>query len=238
VTCVAIMQPYFLPYIGYFQLIHAADCFVVYDNIKYTKKGWINRNRLLKNGTDSTFSLPLQHGSDTLDVRDRSLSPDFNRSKFLNQFRESYRRAPYFAQVWPVLERIVMDEEASLFGYIHHSIGQLCAYLGVTTPVVVSSTIDIDHELKSQDKVLAICGALGATRYINAIGGQTLYSGPDFEARGIELRFLQSQGVEYPQFDHRFVPWLSIIDVLMFNRVETVRDMLDSWTPVADLAMA
>ena len=84
---VAIMQPYFLPYIGYFQLIAAVDVFIVYDNIKYTKKGWINRNRILLNGKDVMFSLPLKSDSDYLNIRDRELSADLSRGKLLNQFR-------------------------------------------------------------------------------------------------------------------------------------------------------
>ena len=95
------MQPYFFPYIGYFQLIAASDLFIVYDNIKYTKTGWVNRNRLLQNGRDVMFSLPLKSGSDTRDIRERSLAEDFNRDKLLAQFRGADQRAPYFAQTFP-----------------------------------------------------------------------------------------------------------------------------------------
>ncbi|AVC45854.1 wbqC-like family protein (plasmid) [Rhizobium leguminosarum bv. viciae] len=87
----AIMQPYFFPYIGYFQLIHAVDKFVVYDNIKYTKKGWINRNRILRNGEDYTFSLPIKAASDSLDICDRTLSTEFDRNKLVNQIQGAYR---------------------------------------------------------------------------------------------------------------------------------------------------
>lgn len=222
----AIMQPYLLPYIGYFQLIDAVDRFVVYDNIKYTKKGWINRNRMLKNGTDSVFTVPLQHGSDTLEVRERSIAKDFNKIKLLNQFLESYRRAPQFQSVWPMLQRIVLNEQPSLFHYLHEAIAQVCSLLGISTNIVISSTVDIDHNLKAQDKVLAICEKLGAKRYINAIGGQELYSTAPFQERGVELRFLQSHAIQYEQFGHPFVPGLSIIDVMMFNRPDTIRDLL------------
>ena len=122
----AIMQPYFLPYIGYYQLIAAADIFIVYDNIKYTKKGWINRNRILQNGKDVLFSLPLRNDSDSFDVRDRELAADFKRDKLLNQFGEAYRRAPYFAQTFPLLERIVHFDDTNLFRFLHHSIVKTC----------------------------------------------------------------------------------------------------------------
>src|SRR5690554_5299659 len=101
----AIMQPYFLPYLGYYQLIAAVDVFVVYDNIKYTKKGWINRNRFLLNGQDAVFSLSLRKDSDSLDVRQRQLSPAFERAKLLNQFRGAYGSAPYFEETYALLER-------------------------------------------------------------------------------------------------------------------------------------
>lgn len=213
----AIMQPYFFPYIGYFQLLAAVDEFIVYDNIKYTKKGWINRNRMLQNGQDVMFSLPLKGGSDSLDVCERELAADFSRDKLLNQIRGAYRRAPYFEQTFPLLEQIVRYEDANLFGYLHHSIAKTCEHLGLSTKIRISSEIAIDHGLKSQDKVLALCAATGATTYVNTIGGLELYSKEVFRERGIELKFIRSKPFEYAQLGDTFVPWLSIIDVMMFN---------------------
>ncbi len=217
-----IMQPYFLPYIGYFQLLASVDQFVLYDNIKYTKKGWINRNRMLLNGTDAMFSLPLKKGSDSLDVVERELAAEFDRSKLLNQFKGAYGHAPQFNLTYPVLERIVQYEESNLFRYIHHSIIQLCEYLGIKTEIRISSEIPIDHELKGQDKVLALCKAAGADTYINTIGGVDLYDKGDFRFQGIDLQFIKSRPFEYAQFGDAFVPWLSIIDVLMFNPKEVI----------------
>ncbi len=219
----AIMQPYFLPYIGYFQLIAAVDQFIVYDNIKYTKKGWINRNRMLQSGKDVMFSLPLKSDSDYLDVCQRELSADFNREKLLNQFRGAYQRAPYFEQSFPLLEGIVRCENPNLFEFLHNSIVKTCQYLGITTVIKVSSNNDIDHTLKNQDKVLALCEAVGADTYVNAIGGMELYSKETFRQRNIELRFIKSSPFEYLQFGAPFVPWLSIVDVMMFNSIETTR---------------
>ena len=223
----AIMQPYFLPYVGYFQLMNAVDVFVIYDHIKYTKKGWINRNRFLLNGTDSMFSLPLKKGSDGLDVVLRELAAEFDRTKLLSQFIGAYRRAPYFAQTFPLLERIVHHEDGNLFWFIHHSLAEVCAHLQINTEIRASSSLPVEKELRSQDKVLAICGALGAKRYINPIGGTELYVREDFAARGIELQFLKPRTFEYAQFGNEFVPWLSIIDVLMFNPIEVVRERLE-----------
>jgi len=219
----AIMQPYFFPYIGYFQLIAAVDQFIVYDNIKYTKKGWINRNRMLQNGKDVMFSLPLKNDSDSLDVCERELAADFNREKLLNQFKGAYRRAPYFEQTFPLLEQIVRYEDPNLFRFLHHSIVKTCEHLGITTEIRISSGIAIDHSLKSQDKVLALCEAAGASTYVNTIGGMELYSKETFREKGIELKFIKSKPFEYAQFGAEFVPWLSIIDVMMFNPLDAIR---------------
>ncbi len=223
------MQPYFMPYIGYFQLITAVDAFIVYDNIKYTKKGWINRNRMLQNGRDEMFSLPLKKDSDSLDVVERKLAVDFNCDKLLNKFRGAYWRAPYFGKTFPLVEEIVRHEDANLFRFLHNSIVRTCGHLGITTEFRVSSEIAVDRSLKGQDKVLALCEAVSATTYINAIGGMELYSFDVFREKGIELEFIKSKPFEYAQFGNEFVPWLSIIDVLMFNGLDGTRQLLEKY---------
>ncbi len=219
----AIMQPYFMPYIGYFQLMAAVDVFILYDNIKYTKKGWINRNRILLNAKDEMFSLPLKKDSDSLDVIQRELATNFNRNKLLNQFSGAYCRAPYYKQIFPLLERIVRYEEPNLFRYLHHAIASTIQHLDIETEIRVSSEITIDHGLKGQDKVLALCGAMGADTYINAIGGKELYDREAFRIKDVELKFICPKLLEYAQFGKIFVPGLSIIDVMMFNSPEHIR---------------
>ena len=222
----AIMQPYFLPYIGYYQLIASADVFVVYDDIKYTKKGWINRNRMLINGAGVIFSLPLKKGSDFLSIVDRRLAADFNRERLLNQIKSAYRSAPYFAQTFQLVAQVVRHDDENLFRFLHHSIVKTCEHLGIATEIRISSAIAIDPDLKSQEKVLALCEAIGATTYINAIGGMDLYSKDAFLEKSVELQFIQSQPFEFPQFGDAFVPWLSIIDVMMFNSIEEIQRQL------------
>jgi hypothetical protein len=224
---VAIMQPYFLPYIGYFQLMAAVDRFVLYDNIKYTKKGWINRNQLLQGEGGAVFSIPLKAGSDALDVRERRLADGLVPQKLLDRFEGAYGKAPHWHSVKPVLSRILNFDDRNLFGFIANSLREICAYIAIETPVVVSSTLPIDHALKAQEKVLAICRHLQADCYLNTIGGRTLYDCDVFNARGIELRFLQSRLDAYPQFGQAFVPRLSIVDVLAFNSPPRAREMLE-----------
>lgn len=221
-----VMQPYFLPYIGYWQLLAMVDLFVVYDNIQYTKKGWINRNRFLRGGGDAYFTVPLKGASDFLDVAEREVAADFDRDKLLRSLAGSYRRAPEFDAVFPVIERIVRAPITNLFEYVHHSLVEMAAFLEIRTPIAVSSTLPIDHRLPSERKVLAICGAVGADRYLNAIGGQGLYVGAHFDAHAVRLQFLRPRPREYAQFGEVFVPNLSIVDVLMFNPLATVREML------------
>lgn len=217
----AIMQPYFFPYIGYFQLIASVDQFVLYDNIKYTKNGWINRNRMLQNGQDVIFSLPLKKDSDFQDVCQRTLSTEFNREKLLNKFKGAYQKAPYFSQTFPLIEDIVQYENVNLFEYLYHSITKICKHLGINTTIRISSDIAIDHNLKSQDKVLAFCEFIGANTYVNAIGGLDLYSKEKFHEKNIDLKFIESKSFTYPQYNNIFIPRLSIIDVLMFNSIKT-----------------
>jgi hypothetical protein len=219
----AIMQPYFLPYIGYYQLIAAVDEFVIYDNIKYTKKGWINRNRFLLNGESATFSIPLVKASDLLDVRERSLSPSYQRDKLIRQFDSAYCKAPQFQAARDVISQVIRCDATNLFDYILNATQSICRLLGIDTKIIISSGIGIDHQLRSEEKVLAICAQLGASEYLNSIGGIELYSREHFRARGVRLDFIRSRTMVYPQFGNVFVENLSIVDVLMFNPLDAVK---------------
>jgi hypothetical protein len=225
---VGIMQPYFFPYIGYFQLIASVDLFVVYDNIKFTKKGWINRNRFLLNGNEASFSLALKAGSDSLSIIERELSPEFSRSRLFAQLHAAYRRAPYYTQTIDLIERVLMHPETNLFRFLFHSLVQTCQHLGIHTAFRISSSVPIDHGLRAQDKVIALCNEVGATTYINPIGGTELYDGGVFAQRGLRLQFIQSTPFNYPQFGRAFVPWLSIIDVMMFCSPTEIQQQLSS----------
>ena len=227
------MQPYFLPYLGYWQLMAAVDRFVIYDNIQYTKKGWINRNRFLRNGADVYFTVPLKKDSDFLDVAERRIADDFDPRALLGPLAEAYRKAPQFAAVFPVLEAIVTAPARNLFEYLHHSLVVTAKHLEIATPIVVSSTVAADHSLKSEARVIAICRAMAATRYVNPIGGRELYDASRFAAAGIELKFLQSRAMTYPQFGDAFVPALSILDVMMFNAPDAIRRLLGEFDLVS-----
>jgi hypothetical protein len=228
---VAIMQPYFFPYIGYFQLINAADKFIIYDNIKFTKKGWINRNRILVNGKDEYITIPLKKDSDFLNVDQRFLSDGFSdeKVKLLRRIKDSYQKAPYFVEIYPLIEAIFNNEEKNLFRFIYNSITKICNHLSIKTEFIISSEVEIDHELRAEDKVIELCKTTDATHYLNPIGGLELYSKDRFIANNIRLNFIKSDLIHYAQFKNEFVPWLSIIDIMMFNSKDEIQTMLGSY---------
>ena len=227
---VAIMQPYFLPYIGYWQLVNKVDCFVVYDDIKYTKKSWINRNNYLLNGRAKLFSLPLKHDSDYLDVRDRWLSDNARHelSKLVRKLNAVYQVAPAFDQVSQLVQQVFNYEDLNLIRFLMNSIESVCSFLDFSTTVVVSSTLGVPRELKGQDRVIAICEVLGASEYLNPIGGIHLYKPDVFQSRGVRLLFQRVIPFKYNQYEANFVPNLSVLDALMFLGKEGMNDIIES----------
>ncbi|QDK79616.1 WbqC family protein [Spirosoma sp. KCTC 42546] len=231
----AIMQPYFLPYIGYMQLMNAVDTFVLYDDVAFINRGWVNRNRLLINGQEHLFTVPLKDASQNKRINEVHLADDPKwRSKLLKTIEQGYRKAPCYQTVMPITEKIINFTTDSIADLIYFSLVELSQYMGITTRLVQSSTIYANGELKAQERILDICRQENAQRYINPIGGIELYDKPTFAQAGIELNFIKSTKVDYTQFNrgdgrNEFVPWLSIIDILMFNDIATVRTMLDAY---------
>ncbi len=206
----------------------AVDTFIVYDNVQYTKKGWVNRNRILHQSQPVQISIPIKKGGHSLFIIDRIIADNWStqRWRILNQVRDFYLQAPMYQDVFPLVENCLLHEDLNLFRHISYSIRKTREYMGLASTFLVSSELKIDHTLKGEDKVIAICSEIGAKQYINPIGGTELYSREKFASYGIDLRFLKSKQIEYKQFDKSFVPWLSIIDVLMFNDLETTNQFL------------
>ena len=224
----AIMQPYFLPYIGYWQLMQSVDEFIIYDDVQFSKGGWINRNRLLLGGAAHTFTLPLQKGRLGDKINERHLSENHaaaNQS-LLAKITQAYADAPFFTQAMPVMRQIMSSDETNLADFLCNSLRLVQAYLGLDTPLMRSSQLDTGRDLRASDRVLALCDARGATTYINAPGGRDLYDKAAFQELGLDLKFLIPEDISYAQFGGEFVPWLSILDVMMFNDPAEIRDML------------
>lgn len=229
---VAIMQPYLFPYIGYWQLIQAVDQFVLYDNVNFIKKGFINRNQILVKHTPFLITLPLSKASQNRHINQIQIAE--TPYKMLKTIRYAYAKAPFFRQVIPLLESILTNPENNLARFVGHSIIEISNYLHLNTQFLFTSGISLKHSdnlktLNAEEKIISLCKQLGANTYINPVGGKRLYHSQNFNEQNLNLAFLKPVSTPYKQFSQNFVPNLSIIDVLMFNSVEHIRQQLQRY---------
>lgn len=236
----AIMQPYFFPYLGYWQLLNTVDRFVIYDDVNYTKGGWINRNRILINGKPSYVTAPLYQASPNKRICDISLqSSSVWRRKMVKSIENTYRKAPFFTDVFPVVKKMIYYETGNLADFLAHNIRTLATFMGMKTEFVTTSRCYKNNNLTGQDRVLDICKREGATTYINLQGGQALYDAELFFGVKIDLRFIVMRAMPYQQRTLGFVPYLSIIDTLMeISAVEVMHhinefELYENTAPVA-----
>lgn len=224
------MQPYFMPYIGYFQTMAAVDTYVVYDDVQYIKGGWVSHNYLLIGGKKQMFTIQLKGASPNKLFNEVEIGDNFK--KLTHMLQLNYCKAPFFAEVMPVLQEIFNCEDRNLARFLWNSYRKLFEYLEIDTNIILSSTIEKDNSLRGKDKVLTICKVLGADTYLNAIGGRELYDKAEFAANGVDLHFVKTDDIRYQQFGPDFEPGLSIIDVLMFNGKEGTKELLKKYTLV------
>ena len=225
-----IMQPYFFPYLGYWQLLANVDKYVVYDDVTYIKGGWINRNNFLINGQKNLLTMQLEKANSYTLIKDIAIKDDF--VKFLKTIEMGYKKAPFFEDIFRLLKDICQCPDKKLGQFLFNSHIKICEYLGIDTELILSSSFEKHTELKGKDKVISICKQLGADEYINAIGGQELYDKKEFAENGIRLNFLQANLREYRQLKNEFVAGLSIIDIMMFNSKEEIKEMLNDFNLV------
>ena len=224
---IGIMQPYFFPYIGYWQLINAVDKYVIYDDVNFKKGGWINRNRILINGEAKFINLKMKGASQNklINEIEAANDEDYNR-RLITTIDKCYKKAPYFNEVFPIIREIINCDEKNLANNLEYSIRRISKYLSINTEIIISSNISKNNALKAQDKIIEICRILGGSEYYNAVGGKKLYSYEKFLESGIELKFLNTDQIEYKQFNNDFIGNLSIIDVMMFNSKGDINDKL------------
>jgi hypothetical protein len=223
----AIMQPYVFPYLGYYQLIHAVDKFVIYDDVNFIKRGWINRNNILVNGSANLFSIPLKNASPNRLIKDVELAEDKKwQDKFVKTIEHAYKKAPFYHIVYPMIKDVIMAEDRYINKMAILSLKMVSEYLEIKTIFQYTSTTYDNNELKKHDRVIDICKKENADHYINPIGGMEIYTKDQFEEHGINLSFIKMQPIRYSQNNEEFVPYLSIIDVLMFNEKDEVKEML------------
>lgn len=226
---IAIMQPYLFPYIGYWQLINSVDLFIVFDDVNFIKRGWIHRNQILVSGKPYLFSVPLLKSSQNKLINELSISKEVKwKEKLLSTIKMSYSKAPQFLHVYKLIEEIVLEEEHNLSRFISNQLEKICSYLNIDTNIKYSNQYN-NIDLKGQDRIIDIASVECADIYINPEGGIGLYNKADFLQNGIELKFLKSNSIHYSQFQNEFVPWLSIIDILMFNSPKEINKMLDCY---------
>lgn len=219
------MQPYFLPYLGYFQLMKYVDKYVFADDMNFIKQGWVNRNYILLSGRPFLIHLQIIGASQNLWIRSIEVAPD--QTKLLKTIVVNYKKAPYFNDVFPLIEEIILYRCKNLARYLGNSLIKIAEYLKFDTKFEYEGdNPDSEYKLKGQERLISNCKVFGATEYVNAIGGTELYSKEDFKRAGIDLYFLKTRPVEYKQFNNPFIPDLSIVDVLMFNSVEKTNELL------------
>jgi hypothetical protein len=241
----AIMQPYFFPYIGYFQAINAVDKYILYENLNYIKEGWINRNRvLIKNQTPSYFSVIMDSSSSNKKIYEIKLSSTFNwRKKLLNKVFLNYKGSAFFDETYALITACINIEEEMLFAYNAGIIKKIAEYLEIKTEIqfdnrhylALEDSLILEASRKSNTSIKArrvfeICKKEKATIFINAIGGFSLYDKNEFKDEGIELLFIESGEIVYKQFSEEFYPKLSIIDILMHNGKDQVKNYLNRYS--------
>lgn len=225
---VAIMQPYLFPYLGYWQLLQEVDVFVLYDDVSFIKQSFINRNWILTPNGPLRITFPVYKASSNNLIRDLEFVESFD--KVRKTVFEAYTRAPQFDQVMPFIDSCLHHPDRSIAGLCGQTIRRISDHIGISCDIRKASDLDYDRSLPAADRLIDICQRFGADQYINAIGGQKLYSKEYFEARGVELSFLDFTPTPYPQGTHSpFVPYLSIIDPLIWCPPGQVAELLEQY---------
>ena len=223
------MQPYFVPYIGYLQLMAAVDRFVLLDDVNFINCGWINRNRILVGGREHLVTIPLRGASQNQKINQIALGDDAAwRARLQKTIEQSYRKAPFYAETMAVLAQIIACPEPMLAPYLRFSLSTLAAWLELPCQIVGSSSVYDNSDDKGAQRIMDICRQEQASVYVNAPGGRDLYDSADFAARGVQLRFLKPRLDAYAQAAETFIPGLSIIDVLMHQGRAATRQALFS----------
>jgi hypothetical protein len=221
-------QPYLFPYIGYWQLMNLSNVYVISDSMQYIKKGFINRNNILVNGKEHLFTLEVLgvHGDSPIN----EIRVGNNTKKLAKTFFHAYKKAPYFDDIYPLVEKILLNREKNLAKYIGYSIQEIASYLNIKTEFIYLSDLQGETDLKGEARTIDICKRVKVTKYINAIGGERLYSRENFKKEGIELKFLKTDDFEYKQFNNKFIPYLSIVDIMMFNSKDEIEKILKKYS--------
>ena len=226
------MQPYFYPYLGYWQLMNCVDEYIIYDDVNYIKGGWINRNRIKINGTPGYFGVSVKKASQNRKINEHEISmSDSDKTSLLSKVQMAYGKAPYFKDVYELFKDTVYCDKTNLAEYLKYSNCRIAEFMGISTKIYSASELKLDHTNRAQERIIDICRLRGMDEYINSIGGKGLYDKQHFSEAGINLSFLSMDAdIVYPQGKGQFIPSLSILDVLMFNSKEETRALLKRYS--------
>lgn len=227
---VALMQPYFFPYIGYFQLIKAVDEFVVFDNAQYIRRGWMNRNRILNAQKETVYiSVPVQKAHRETKIKDIVINHNSNWQETIYRQLNYYHKAPNYAFVMDFLSECLSINHPSLSGFNTILLKKVCNLLEINTNItVLSEELPMINEANAADEWgVKVAKAMNATTYINAIGGIEFYDQQKYRTNGLDIQFIKTEIKPYKQFHDIFVPHLSIIDVMMFIQLEEIKEILE-----------
>lgn len=222
-----IMQPYLFPYLGYFQLINAVDIFIIYDDVNYIKQGYINRNNVLMNGMPQRFTIPVPGASSFCKINELRFGADVE--KVLKTIQQAYSKKPFFADVYPLVERVLLSQDRSVHRMCQLAFTEIFRWLGLEKKMVLSSELDYERATGAAEKVVNICHTVGANAYINSIGGRHLYQQDFFAEQSLSLSFINMHEIVYHQGNHAFQPNLSIIDVLMHCTPDDIRTYMGNY---------
>lgn len=223
---IGIMQPYFLPYIGYFALINAVDKFVYFDNVQYIRRGWVNRNRVKMKNKWLYITLPIKKAPLSATINEIYIVDD---QKAINKIKETIKHGYSKAPNYEIIKKFIFKHISPGLNLSELNINltnEICDYLVIKTEMLVSSKILNNNSMSGTDKIINTCQFLGGHYYVNPIGGLDLYPRKKFQESNIQLGFLKINGISYSQGQYEFIPNLSILDVLMWNSKEEINNML------------
>ncbi|WP_084977037.1 WbqC family protein [Plesiomonas shigelloides] len=224
---IAVMQPYIFPYLGYYQLVNMADVFILYDDVNFIKGGYINRNNILVDRAAQRFTLPVPGASSNKKICELNFSPDTK--KILKTISQAYSKAPFYSDVYPLIEMVLQTEERSIAAVCQVGIKSVFDYLSVDKKIIKSSDLTYDRGASPADRLIEITKSFDDFVYVNSVGGQSLYDKDYFDTRGVELKFMRMKSVQYSQGEGEFIPNLSMIDVLMWCDKDCIKNLLSEY---------
>ena len=234
---ISMMQPYLFPYIGYFQLINLSDYFGIANDVQFIKRGWINRNRILQNSESNIFSFSVKKDSFQKNIKERYFTDNFNNEKkyFFKRLKQNYIQAPFYTETIQFLDFVFEFKETNISKFNENQLKLICNYLEINTIFINPSLMIFDKNIgkNAEDRVikrLKKLDKLEIKQFINPIGGKELYHKDFFKKNNFELIFIKPNEISYKQFNNNFISNLSIIDVMMFNSVGKIKDMLNEYT--------